>query len=139
MINTYIVNMAAYIRAVQLVTELNYNYTMLISITITVQFFTKITLLFIEFWGNRFQLFSMSCLLFSHSPTQPRNTTRRWRIQSWSQGGVPSDTFKWLAKVGASKCIIRVDLKKIMAGGGFRATRNPPQIRHCSVPQCCNI
>ena len=31
--------------------------------------------------------------------------------------GVPSHTFKWLAKVGASKCVIRVDLKKIMAGG----------------------
>ena len=42
-------------------------------------------------------------------------------------GGFPSHTFKWLAKVGASKCVIRVDLKKIMAAGGFRATRNPPR------------
>ena len=32
-------------------------------------------------------------------------------------------------KVGASKGFIRVDLKKIMAGGGFRATRKPPWIR----------
>ena len=45
----------------------------------------------------------------------------QWRIQSWSQGGggFPSDKLKWLVKVGASKCVIRVDLKKIMAGRRF--------------------
>ena len=46
----------------------------------------------------------------------------QWRIQSWSQGGggggFPSHTFKGLVKVSASYSVIRVDLKKIMAGGG---------------------
>ena len=46
-------------------------------------------------------------------------------------GGFPSHTFKWLVKVGANKGVIRLDLNKIMAGGGFRATRKPPWIRHC--------
>ena len=34
-----------------------------------------------------------------------------------SGGGFPSHTFKWLVKVGANKGVIRVDSKKIMAGG----------------------
>ena len=46
-------------------------------------------------------------------------------------GGVSkSHKFKGLVKVGASKGVIRVDLKTIVAGGGFRATRKPPWIRH---------
>ena len=32
-------------------------------------------------------------------------------------GGFPSHTFKGLVKVSASNSVIRVDLKKIMAGG----------------------
>ena len=48
-----------------------------------------------------------------------REVHPQWRIQSWSQEGVPSHKFKSLVKVGASKCVIRVDLKKIMAGGEF--------------------
>ena len=39
-------------------------------------------------------------------------------------GGFPSHTFKWLVKVSASKCVIRVDLKKSWPGG-FRTTRKP--------------
>ena len=35
-----------------------------------------------------------------------------------SRGVSKSHKFKWLVKVGASKGVIRVDLKKIMAGGG---------------------
>ena len=48
-----------------------------------------------------------------------------------SGGGVSkSHKFKGLVKVGASKGVIRVDLKKSWPGGGFRATRKPPWIRH---------
>ena len=35
-----------------------------------------------------------------------------------SGGGFPSHKFKGLVKVSASNSVIRVDLKKIMAGGG---------------------
>ena len=63
------------------------------------------------------------------------------------RGGFPSHTFKWLVKVGASKCVIRVDLKKIMAGGGLRATRKPPNtpllgstmLQHLISYQCGTI
>ena len=41
-----------------------------------------------------------------------------WRIQSWSQGGFPkTHKFEGLVKVGASKGVIRVDLKKAWPGG----------------------
>ena len=46
------------------------------------------------------------------------------------RGVSKSHIFKGLVKVGVSKGVIRVDLKKIMAEGGFRATRKPPWIRH---------
>ena len=39
---------------------------------------------------------------------------------------------KWHVKVGASEGVTQLIIKKIMAGGGgFRATRKPPWIRHC--------
>ena len=41
-------------------------------------------------------------------------------------GGFPSHKFKWLVKVGANKGVIRVDLKKIMAGGGFPGNQKTP-------------
>ena len=41
------------------------------------------------------------------------------------RGVSKSRKFKWLVKVGASKGVTP-DLKKIMAGGGFRATKKPP-------------
>ena len=42
-------------------------------------------------------------------------------------GGFPSHKFKWLAKVGASKCVIRVDLKKkSWPGGGFPGNQKTP-------------
>ena len=46
-------------------------------------------------------------------------------------GGSKSHKCKGLEKVGASKVSL-VDIKKIMAGEGFRATRKPPWIRHRS-------
>ena len=42
-------------------------------------------------------------------------------------GGFPSHKFKGLVKVSASNSVIRVDLKKIMAGGGVSGQpENPP-------------
>ena len=49
-----------------------------------------------------------------------------------SRGVSKSRKFKWLVKVGACKDVNPLILKKIMAGGGFRATRKPPWIRHWS-------
>ena len=52
-----------------------------------------------------------------------------------------SHKFKGLVKVGASKGVIRVDLKKIMVeGGGFRATRNPldTPLTRCMLQVCTN-
>ena len=43
-----------------------------------------------------------------------------------SRGVSKSHKFKWLVKVGASKGVIRVDLKKIMAGGGFPGNKKKP-------------
>ena len=43
-----------------------------------------------------------------------------------SRGVSKSHTFKWLVKVGASKGVIRVDLKKIMAGGGVSGQPKKP-------------
>ena len=42
-------------------------------------------------------------------------------ISGVSRGGIKGGVskFKWLLKVSASKGVIRVDLKKIMVGGGF--------------------
>ena len=40
-----------------------------------------------------------------------------------SKGVSKCHKFKWLVKVSASKGVIRVDLKKIMAVGGFWATQ----------------
>ena len=51
----------------------------------------------------------------------------QWRIQSWSQGGFQ----KWLVKVCASKGETPLIKKNHGQGGGFRATRKPPWIRHC--------
>ena len=41
-------------------------------------------------------------------------------------GGFPSHTFKGLVKVSASNSVIRVGLKKIMAGGVSGQPENPP-------------
>ena len=72
---------------------------------------------------RRVQLHGYSSMFMFMSKAQ-------WRIQSWSQGGFPSHKFKGLVKVSASNSVIRVDLKKIMAGGGFRVTRKKTWIRH---------
>ena len=47
---------------------------------------------------------------------------------------------KWLVKIGASYGVTPLN-KKIMAGGGggFRATRKPPWIRHWSVSMCTDF
>ena len=48
------------------------------------------------------------------------------------RGVSKSPKFKGLVKGGASNSVFRVDLKKSCpgGGGGFRATRKPPWIRH---------
>ena len=48
-------------------------------------------------------------------------------LVSGGGGGFPSNKFKWLVKVCANKGVIRVDLKKIMAGGWVSGQpENPP-------------
>ena len=48
-----------------------------------------------------------------------------------SRGVSKTRTFKWLVKVGAS-IYQTPDLKNNVGwGGGFRATKKPPWIRHC--------
>ena len=51
-------------------------------------------------------------------------------------GGVPSHTFKWLLKVGASKSVIRVDLKKNMVGGGGGGGSGQPEKPHGYATAC---
>ena len=50
-----------------------------------------------------------------------------------SRGVSKSPKFKWLVKVGACKDVNPLIKKKTWpgGGGGFRATRKPPWIRHC--------
>ena len=47
-----------------------------------------------------------------------------------SRGVSNSRKFKWLVKVGAYKDVNPLILKNHGRGGGFRATRKPPWIRH---------
>ena len=51
-----------------------------------------------------------------------------------SGGGSKSRKFKWLVKVGVSKGVTPCLKNHGLGGGGFRATRKPPWIRHCCVP-----
>ena len=50
-----------------------------------------------------------------------------------SRGVSKSRKCKWLMKVGASNGVIPSLKKSWPGGGGFRATRKPPWIRHCIV------